>query len=93
MGYRTDAGTLLLSAGGEHAAAGGTAGPEFVLAAARDGGEWRPFARLSLAGAAGDPDIRFDAVRRPPPGMVPDGAMAALRAPAYAAAQRARRRS
>lgn len=92
MGYRTDAGTLLLSAVGEHTAGGDRAEPVFVLAAARDGGEWRPFGRLTLAARAGDPDVRFDGVRRPPPGMVPDGPLAALRAPAYAAAQGARRR-
>jgi len=34
-----------------------------------------------------DPDIRFDAVQNPPPGLVPDGPMARFRAPAYARAR------
>jgi hypothetical protein len=37
-----------------------------------------------------DPDLRFDAVRNPPPGLAPDGPMARFRAPAYAAAQQER---
>jgi hypothetical protein len=103
MGYRSRAGTLRLGAFAERThgpgdridpdggpAAGG--GLVFVLAAARGTGPWRPFARLTLADPVdgGDADVRFDAVRRPPPGMVPDGPLARLRAPSYAAAQRAR---
>jgi hypothetical protein len=37
-----------------------------------------------------DPDVRFDAVAHPPPGLVPDGPMARFRAPAYARARAAR---
>ncbi|SDF77537.1 hypothetical protein SAMN05660662_3367 [Blastococcus aurantiacus] len=64
----------------------------FVLAAARGFGAWAPFARLSIGEAVRplDPDLRFDAVRHPPPGLVPDGPLARFRAPAYAAAQEAR---
>lgn len=64
----------------------------FVLAAARGTGEWRPFGRLTIGDPGGplDPDLRFDAVRHPPPGLVPDGPLARFRAPAYAAAQAAR---
>lgn len=67
----------------------------FVLAAAHGAEPWRPFARLTLgAPVAGlDPDLRFDAVRHPPPGLVPDGPLARFRAPAYAAAQAARGRA
>ena len=64
----------------------------FVLAAARGLGAWSPFARLTVRDAVRtlDPELRFDAVRHPPPGLVPDGPLARFRAPAYAAAQEAR---
>jgi len=89
MGYRTDDGTLRLLAAGER-----TSGESlvFVLAAARGTGPWRPFARLTLGaqGQSPDPDVRFDAVLHPPPGMVADGPLAHLRSPAYARARTAR---
>jgi hypothetical protein len=92
MGYRTDAGTLRLAAVGERTADGNGDGLVFVLAAARGTGPWRPFARLTLGASQepSDPDVRFDAVLHPPPGMVPDGPMARLRAPAYAMARTGR---
>lgn len=64
----------------------------FVLAAARGLGPWVPFGRLTIGEAVGplDPELRFDAVRHPPPGLVADGPLARFRAPAYAAAQEAR---
>ncbi|RBY80372.1 phosphodiesterase [Blastococcus sp. TF02-09] len=66
----------------------------FVLAAARGLGDWAPFGRLVVGEPAQplDPDLRFDAVRHPPPGLVADGPLARFRAPAYAAAQEARDR-
>ena len=87
MGYRSDAGTLRLAALPLR-----DDGRAFELAAARGLGAWRPFARLHLTAPAepSDPDVRFDAVRHPPPGMVADGPMARFRAPAYAAAQAGR---
>jgi hypothetical protein len=107
MGYRAAAGTLLLAAlpeagtgplpsePGPLAAAVAGRRPAFTLAVARGGGAWQPFARLRLLSPvdAFDPDVRFDAVRNPPPGLVPDGPMARFRAPAYAAAQRERSRA
>jgi hypothetical protein len=107
MGYRSDAGSVLIaalpapgagplpSAPGPLAAAVAARRPAFVLAAARGRGEWHPFGRLRLLGPVDsvDPDVRFDAVRNPPPGLVPDGPMARFRAPAYAAARAARDRS
>ena len=91
MGYRTPVGTLRLAAVGERAAGGGGGGPAlvFALAAARGTGPWRPFGRLVLGAevGAGDPDVRFDAVLRPPPGLLADGPMARLRAPSYARAR------
>ena len=64
----------------------------FVLAAARGFGAWVPFGRLVIGEATRplDPELRFDAVRHPPPGLTADGPMARFRAPAYAAAQQAR---
>ncbi|MGY1695066.1 phosphodiesterase [Geodermatophilus sp. SYSU D00814] len=101
MGYRSAAGTLRLAAVPERPArvdsdpgpvlrrAPGTA---FRLLVARGSGEWAPFARLVLGSPVGepDPDLRFDAVRNPPPGLLADGPMARFRAPAYAAAREGR---
>ncbi len=104
MGYRSAAGTLRLAAVPETAArvpsdpapvAAHAPGTAFTLLVARGrAGEWVPFARLELTAPAGeiDPDLRFDAVRNPPPGLVADGPMARFRAPAYAAAREGRAR-
>ncbi|SOD94450.1 hypothetical protein SAMN06272739_0816 [Blastococcus haudaquaticus] len=102
MGYRSDAGTLRLAALPE--ADGVSSDPEelagdvsrhslrFTLAAARGTGPWQPFGRLVLVEpvAGLDPDVMFDAVQNPPPGLAPDGPMARFRAPAYARARAAR---
>jgi hypothetical protein len=102
MGYRSDAGTVRLAALPETADVPSEPGPlagtvardglRFTLAAARGRGPWQPFARLTLTGPvlSLDPDVRFDAVQNPPPGLVPDGPMARFRAPAYARARAAR---
>ena len=92
MGYRSDAGTIRLAAVGERSAGKGREALVFVLAAARGLGPSRPFARLVVGGRTDppDPDARFDAVRNPPPGLVPDGPMARFRAPAYAMARAGR---
>ncbi|MGY1660787.1 phosphodiesterase [Geodermatophilus sp. SYSU D00705] len=103
MGYRSDAGTLHLAAWPESpaslpsepeplAAAIAVGRPVFTLAVSRGLGPWHAFGRLRLLGpvAGRDPDLRFDAVRNPPPGLVPDGPMARFRGPAYAAARAAR---
>ncbi|SNR81764.1 hypothetical protein SAMN04488107_0017 [Geodermatophilus saharensis] len=101
MGYRSAAGTLRLAAVPEGPVripsdpapvlerAPGTA---FRLLVARGSGEWAPFARLVLGSPVEepDPDVRFDAVRNPPPGLLADGPMARFRAPAYAAAREGR---
>jgi hypothetical protein len=97
MGYRSDSGVLRIAALPET----GTAPSEpeelaagdrrlvFTLAAARAAGRWRPFGRLTLGAAREplDPDVRFDAVRHPPPGLVADGPMARFRLPAYEQSQ------
>lgn len=99
MGYRSDGGSLRLAAFPE--ADDVPSDPEplarvvdredlrFTLAAARGTGPWRSFARVTLGEPLPslDPDIRFDAVQNPPPGLVPDGPMARFRAPAYARAR------
>ncbi|MGY1680695.1 phosphodiesterase [Geodermatophilus sp. SYSU D01176] len=104
MGYRTAAGPVFLAALPDPGAGPVTAEPgpvaaaaragrlAFTLAAARGAGEWQPFARLRLLAPVPevDPDLRFDAVRNPPPGLVPGGPMARFRAPAYAAARQGR---
>jgi hypothetical protein len=102
MSYRSDAGAIRIAAlpqadgvpSDPVPLAGTVARKElvFTLAAARGRDAWQPFARLTLTAASRplDPDVRFDAVLHPPPGLVPDGAMARFRAPAYARARAAR---
>jgi hypothetical protein len=103
MGYRSPAGTLRLAAVPEtpehlpsdpEPVAAEAPGAAFTLLVARGPGDWLPFARLGLGAPAAelDPDVRFDAVRNPPPGLVADGPMARFRAPAYAAAREGRSR-
>jgi hypothetical protein len=103
MGYRCAAGTVRLAAWPERSdvpseprpqAADVAASPlAFTLAAATGTAGWRPFARLTLRAPAAplDPDVRFDAVLHPPPGLVADGPLARFREPAYSAARAARR--
>jgi hypothetical protein len=102
MGYRSDAGTIRLAARPERVAVPSDPAAQaadvavrpvrFFLSAAPGLRPWRPFGRLTLLAPAEplDPDVRFDAVQHPPPGLVADGPMARFRAPAYAAARRAR---
>ncbi|TKJ28484.1 phosphodiesterase [Blastococcus sp. CCUG 61487] len=102
MAYRTAAGPLRLAAlpvaddvpseAGPLVRAAGERPVVFDLAAARGLGEWRTFGRLTVGRPAEplDPDVRFDAVCHPPPGLAPDGPLARFRAPAYAAARQAR---
>jgi hypothetical protein len=103
MGYRSDAGTLRIAALPQDDAVPSEPAPlatvvardglSFTLAVARGRGPWVPFGRLVLGAPAEplDPDVQFDAVLNPPPGLVPDGPMARFRAPAYGRARRARR--
>ena len=101
MGYRSVAGTLRLVAvpdgprqvpSDPGPVAERAPGTVFRLLVARGAGDWVPFARLTLGGPVDglDPDLRFDAVRNPPPGLLADGPMARFRAPAYAAAREGR---
>jgi hypothetical protein len=102
MAYRSDAGAVRIAAFPEADGVPSEPTPladevervevAFTLAAAAGLGAWRPFARLTLTGAAAplDPDVRFDAVLNPPPGLVADGPIARFRAPAYVAARAAR---
>jgi hypothetical protein len=94
MGYRSDAGTvrLALLPAGVGPGVGGLRAGGATLAAALGWGGWQPFGTLSVGPptAAPDPDVRFDAVLDPPPGLVPDGPMARFREPAYASARRGR---
>lgn len=101
MGYRSDAGSLRLAAFPRADEVPSDPEPlarevsrhslRFTLCAARGLGPWRRFASLSLREPLPslDPDIRFDAVQNPPPGLVPDGPMARFRAPAYVRARAA----
>jgi hypothetical protein len=102
MGYRSDAGTVRFAAVPEddeapsepapQAAVVARSGLRFTLVVARGLGPWHRFGRLTLTDPVAplDPDVRFDAVAHPPPGLVPDGPMARFRAPAYARARAAR---
>lgn len=105
MAYRSDAGPVRLAAFPDRdgvpaeptpqAAAVAARGLAYTLAAARGREPWRRFARLTLTAPSRplDPDVRFDAVQHPPPGLVADGPMARFRAPAYARARAARARA
>jgi hypothetical protein len=102
MGYRTAVGTVRLAAVPEPTSRSSEPRAQareiarrplaFTLAAAVGRAPWRTFARLVLTDPERplDPDVRFDAVRNPPPGLVADGPLARFRAPAYAAARRGR---
>ena len=102
MGYRSDAGSLRLAAFPEFPTAPSepaalaetvrTTGLAFTLAAARGAKRWRHFGRLTLTAPRQplDPDVRFEAVQHPPPGLAADGPMARFRAPAYARAREQR---
>lgn len=89
MGYRSDAGTVRLALLPTRSGlrSGGAS-----LAAALGWGRWQPVGHLALGRPSGslDPDVRFDAILNPPPGLVPDGPMARFREPAYAAARAGR---
>jgi hypothetical protein len=97
MSYRTTFGPLALAAFPQGSGVPATrealvadgAGTRFTLAAARGRGEWRPFGTVELRAPAEppDPDLHFDAMRYPPPGLVASGAMARFRRPSYAAAR------
>lgn len=102
MAYRSDAGPVRIGALPTTAGVPSDPGPlaevlrrrplGFVLVAARGREAWQPFGRLVVGEPlpSVDPDLRFDAVRHPPPGMVADGPLARFRAPAYATARAAR---
>ena len=102
MGYGSAAGTIRLAAfpassgtpsePAPAAAAVAARGLSFDLAAAVGLGSWRPFARLFLTTPTRplDPDVRFDPVLNPPPGLAADGPVARFRRPAYASARAAR---
>jgi hypothetical protein len=62
-----------------------------TVAAAVGTGRWWPFARLTVTAPVHPrhPDLRFDAVLHPPPGLVADGPLARFRRPAYASARAA----
>lgn len=101
MGYRSSAGTIRIAALPEQAHLSARPRPQagevqrrpvsFTLAAAVRAGGWQPFARLTLTEPARplDPDVRFDAVLHPPPGLAAAGPLARFRRPAYAAARAA----
>ena len=102
MAYRSDSGPVRLGACPDADGVPSEPGPLarrvaradlcFTLVAARGLGRWEPFAHLRITGPLPtlDPDVRFDAVQHPPPGLLPDGPLARFRAPAYARARVAR---
>jgi hypothetical protein len=102
MGYRSDAGIVRIAALPEVDSAPSEPAEladevvvhplVFTLTAARGAKRWRPFGRLTLADVhrPHDPDLRFDAVLHPPPGLRADGPLARFRAPAYARAREQR---
>jgi hypothetical protein len=103
MGYRSDAGTIRFAAVADADDVPSDPQPlardvdradlRFTVLTARGLGRWQPFGCLTLTRPVPslDPDVRFDAVQHPPPGLVADGPMARFRAPAYARARAGRR--
>jgi hypothetical protein len=82
--YRTVAGPVLLGARSDRPGA-------VELACATAGGQWRPFADLTISEEdAPDPAISFDPVTNQVPGLEQYGAIARLREPAYRSARRSR---
>ncbi|MEU2348690.1 phosphodiesterase [Modestobacter sp. NPDC049651] len=97
MSYRSSSGPIALAAfpqgrgvpaDREDLVARG-AGVRFTLAAAPGRGGWRPFAEVELRAPAepADPDLHFDSMAFPPPGLTTGGPMARFRRPSYAAAR------
>lgn len=78
-------------------AAASSAGPLILtLAAATPRGPWRPFAELELRARAGsdvDPDVAFDPILHPVPGLPMYDGIAQLRAVAYRRARAGRQSS
>jgi hypothetical protein len=66
--------------------------PGFSLEIASPTGRWHPFAQLELPETTADaqPDVDFDPVLNPVPGLTQPEWLARLRAPAYGASRRAR---
>jgi hypothetical protein len=100
MAYRSARGPVLLAADpaggplptdGDRLAAAAP-GRVVTLSAAVGRGPWQPFGTVTLGepSTPPDPELPFDAVQHPPPGLVADGPMARFRRPAYAAARAAR---
>lgn len=84
MPYRSPRGPLVLAALPRSAG-------RFELACASPGGEWRPFAELTLSETQGpDPTISFDPVRNTVPGLQNYEAVRLLREPSYLVARRSR---
>jgi hypothetical protein len=87
--FNTPAGDLLVGAFPE------AAGFSLAVAGYRD--SWRRFADLALpepgSENAEQPDVDFDPVLHPVPGLAQPGWLARLRAPAYGASRRARHRA
>ena len=84
MGYRAPAGPVLLAVHPVEPAV-------FALTATVGRGPEQPVGRVVLGAevAPPDPPLHFDAVLRPPPGLLADGPMARFRRPAYTAARAA----
>jgi hypothetical protein len=102
MGYRSDVGTIRFAAVAQAHDVPSDPQPLardvdradlwFTVLAARGLGRWQPFGCLTLTRPVPslDPDVRFDTVQHPPPGLFADGPMARFRAPAYARARAGR---
>jgi hypothetical protein len=87
--FHTPSGRLMV---GAFAGASG-----FSLEVATGRGPWRRFGELTLpepaAASSRQPDVDFDPVLNPVPGLAQPGWLIRLRAPAYAASRRARHQS
>jgi hypothetical protein len=81
--YRSAAGRVLL---GLREVRPGT----LELACSVDGGDWRPFADLTISRTGADADVSFDPVLNVPPGLEQYDVVRRLREPAYRGARASR---
>ncbi|MDP9417999.1 MAG: phosphodiesterase, partial [Actinomycetota bacterium] len=88
--YRTHAGSLVLLAA--RPVVRGAPRPRLVfeLCIATPAGEWSPFGELTVSTEEELPDVSFDPIRNPLPGLYLPGALARLRESAYVGARAGR---
>ncbi len=88
--YRTDDGGLVLLAARPVRRPRSPQELAFELCAAEPLGQWEPFGEVAVSTASELPDVSFDPMRNPLPGLVLPGPLATLRQSAYVGARAGR---